>query len=80
MEQALAAVANCDVFIAVGTSAQVQPAAGLANLAQEAGAVLVEVNPNATPLTAVADFSLAGPSGAVLPALVESLRDGVKSR
>ena len=75
MERAMAAVVGCDVFIAVGTSAQVQPAAGLANMAQDAGAALVEVNPNTTPLTAVADFSLAGPSGEVLPALVADLRN-----
>jgi len=73
LESALQAVADCDVMLVAGTSAQVQPAASLAEVAKERGACLVEINPESTPLTAIADFVLAGPSGRVLPALVNAL-------
>jgi NAD-dependent deacetylase len=42
-------------------------------LAKRHGALLIEVNPSATPLTPHADFVLTGPSGVVLPALVQAL-------
>jgi NAD-dependent deacetylase len=44
-------IAGCDVFIAVGTSAVVYPAAGLPALARESGAWLVEVNLESTPMS-----------------------------
>ena len=44
-------IADCDVFISVGTSAVVYPAAGLPSLARESGAWLVEVNPESTPMS-----------------------------
>jgi len=73
LEAALTAVADCDLIMSVGTSSQVQPAASLAERGRAHGAILVEVNPESTPVTALADFALAGPSGRILPALVESL-------
>ena len=42
----------CDLFISVGTSATVYPAAGLIELAHQAGACLIEVNPEPTPFSA----------------------------
>ena len=69
-EECLAGSAQCEVFISVGTSALVYPAASLPLEALRAGAVVVEVNPQETPLTARAHYFLAGPSGQVLPALV----------
>jgi len=78
---ALAAVADCDVIMSVGTSSQVQPAASLAERGQAHDAILVEINPESTPITALADFVLAGPSGRILPALVQSLEEcGSKRR
>ncbi|NND35874.1 MAG: NAD-dependent deacylase [Gammaproteobacteria bacterium] len=73
LEASLRAVGTCDLMVVAGTSAQVQPAASLATAAVERGACLVEINPESTPLTAIADFVLAGPSGRILPALVEAL-------
>lgn len=70
--EAFAAAQQCDVFIAAGTSAIVQPAASLPLLAARSGAVLVEVNPQETPITGEADYFLQGPSGSVLPALVQA--------
>lgn len=64
---------TADVILSIGTSALVEPAASLPLLAQENGALFVEINPQVTPLTHVADVSLSGSSGEVLPALLAAL-------
>ena len=73
LEQAFEASRRCQVFLCVGTSALVQPAASLPFDALRAGACVVEVNPDATPLTGHASFSLRGPAGVLLPELVQAL-------
>ena len=65
------AARGCDVFLSVGTSSLVHPAASLPSEAARSGSVIVEVNPNETPLTPYADYTLRGRAGEVLPALVE---------
>ena len=70
---ASAAAGGCDVFLSVGTSSLVYPAASLPSEAARSGAVLVEVNPDDTPLTRQADYVLRGRAGEVLPALVRAL-------
>jgi NAD-dependent deacetylase len=72
-EQASAASQQCDVFISIGTSTVVFPAASLPNEALEAGATVIEVNPARTPLTPRVDHFLQGPSGEILPALVRAI-------
>ena len=57
LDQAMAATA-CDVFLTVGTSAAVYPAAGLIPHAKAAGAMVVEINPDATEASHVADVVL----------------------
>jgi NAD-dependent deacetylase len=65
-----------DVFFSIGTSAVVYPAASLPVMAKRAGALLVEVNPEPTPLTPDVDVFLQGPAGVVMPAVYEcALRD-----
>ncbi len=64
------AARRAEVMLVVGTSAEVWPAAGLAHTAKTAGARIVEINTQATPLSAVADDVLRAPSGIALPALV----------
>lgn len=64
---------SCEIFFSVGTSALVHPAASLPLTAKQCGATLVEVNPEETPLTAIADFHLKGASGEILPKLAEML-------
>ncbi|GIW74225.1 MAG: NAD-dependent protein deacylase [Phycisphaerales bacterium] len=64
------AVASCDLMLVVGTSAVVYPAAGFIEWAVERGVPTVEVNPQATAMTAAVTYALAGPSGRVLPALL----------
>lgn len=73
-EVAAEAASSCDLLLSVGTSSLVYPAAALPFEAQENGAVLVEVNPDETPLTAHADHLLRGPAGEMLPRLVEAIR------
>ena len=76
-EHALAAAGNaarrCDVLLVVGTSAEVYPAAALPALARRSGAIIVEINPNATSLSGTVDHVLRGTAGAMLPALVAAL-------
>ncbi|UNS99735.1 NAD-dependent deacetylase [Streptomyces tubbatahanensis] len=70
---AMAVARACDVFLAVGTSLQVQPAASLAGLAAEHGARLVVVNAEPTPYDALADEVVRDPISASLPALLAAL-------
>jgi NAD-dependent deacetylase len=68
-----AASADCDVFIAVGTSAVVYPAAGFIEIARRRGAFTVEINPEVTPATATVDLALRGAAEIVLPQIDEQL-------
>jgi len=72
--RAFAASEACDVILTIGTSAVVHPAASLPLTAAAAGARVIEVNPEPTPLTLSAHVSLRGPSGVILPAVDERLR------
>jgi NAD-dependent deacetylase len=72
-ERALAASRACDVFLSVGTSSLVYPAASLPLEAAERGAVLVELNPDDTPLTPRMRYVLRGRAGEFLPELARSL-------
>lgn len=76
LEAAFEATEDADVFFSVGTSALVHPAASLPLMAKRRGAVLVEVNPDQTPLSDVADFCFAARSGELLPRLIETLSRG----
>jgi len=69
-ESARESAAQCDVFFCVGTSSLVQPAASLTDLAIDAGATTIQVNPNSTDIDNLVTFSLRGPAGTVLPQLV----------
>lgn len=65
-----AALEACDLFMSVGTSAVVYPAAGFMEIAAANGAVTIEVNGERTPLSARVDYCLLGKSGQLLPALI----------
>ncbi|MEV5149184.1 Sir2 family NAD-dependent protein deacetylase [Streptomyces sp. NPDC052727] len=73
--QAVAITKACQVFIAVGSSLQVQPAAGLAGVAADHGARLVIVNAEPTPYDDRADEVIREPIGTALPALLRTLSD-----
>jgi NAD-dependent deacetylase len=66
---------EADVCLVVGTSGAVWPAAGLPLAARDAGASTVEVNPETTELTGELDWTLRGPSGSILPRLVQRARE-----
>ena len=73
LERATKAAEACDLFLVVGTSALVQPAASLPLMAKQHGAGVIEVNPDPTPLSRLVDVSLHGKAGEVLPALLAAL-------
>src|SRR5664279_2146375 len=64
------ATRHCDFLICCGTSAVVQPAASLVDIAINAGATTIQVNPNPTDLDASVTVAICGPSGIVLPQLL----------
>jgi NAD-dependent deacetylase len=70
---AVRAAAECDIFLAVGTSLMVQPAAGLCEVARSRGARLVIVNADTTPYDDVASALLRGQIADVLPRLVSAV-------
>jgi NAD-dependent deacetylase len=74
VEAAYGALAGCDVILVVGTSGTVYPAAGFPGVAKQAGARIIEVNPEETPVTPEADAFVCGPAGQILPELVLSLK------
>lgn len=78
LHQSFLLSSSCDVMFSIGTSAVVQPAASIPLSAAEAGAKVIEINPDPTPLTGSADFSFRAKSGEFLPVLDEELRRRMK--
>jgi len=70
LDESCAAASECDVFLSIGTSSLVYPAAGLADLAKQNGATVVEINPTPTTHAAGFNYAIAGNSGSVLPELL----------
>jgi NAD-dependent deacetylase len=70
MKEAEHAAASAQVFLVIGTSAVVYPAAGLIPYAKQSGARVVEINTETTAATAIVDCALHGPASEILPALL----------
>ena len=70
LNQSFAAASDCDVFLSIGTSSLVYPAAGLAGIASDSGAVVIEINPNPTEQSAGFDYAITGNAGTVLPEIL----------
>ncbi|HZI22469.1 MAG TPA: NAD-dependent deacylase [Gemmatimonadales bacterium] len=70
------AAARCDGMLVVGTSGLVQPAAQLPFIARDAGASVIEINPEPSEVSAAAHITCRGSAGTVLPALVTALTKG----
>ena len=68
--QAQTALGRAELVLVVGTSSVVYPAAGLIPYAKQAGARVVEINVEETPVSRIADISLRGPAAEILPLLV----------
>lgn len=64
---------GCEIYLVVGTSALVHPAAGLPMIAKASGACLVEINPDPTPLSGLMDHCLRLEAGKALPALLAAM-------
>ncbi|MEY7975389.1 NAD-dependent deacetylase [Streptomyces pilosus] len=73
LAEAVAITKACTVFVAVGTSLQVHPAAGLADVAADHGARLIVVNAEPTPYDERADEVIREPIGTALPGLLRRI-------
>lgn len=80
LERAMHAARRAGVVLVAGTSSLVYPAAALPEIAQRAGAYVVEINPEETPLSALADERLAGAAGQILPAVAEAAAAASRDR
>lgn len=69
MEKALSAI-RCDLFLVVGTSAVVYPAAGFVPGAKDSGAKVAEINLEPTPMSDICDWQFHGPAGEWLPKIL----------
>lgn len=72
-QEAYHEMGRCEVCLVVGTSAIVYPAASLPQVARTAGAAVIEVNPETTPLSPICTATLRGPAAEVLPALLSAI-------
>ena len=72
-QAAVEAVTCADIVVVVGTSGVVYPAAGLPEVALARGAVVIEVNPEPTPLSEAATAYIQQSAGAALPTLLQRL-------
>lgn len=72
-QRAVEATAAADVVVVVGTSGIVYPAAGLPDLALARGAVVIEVNPEPTPLSSSATITVRETASQALPTLLQRL-------
>jgi NAD-dependent deacetylase len=70
MVDAVAAAREARLFLVIGTSSLVYPAASLPEIARRRGAYLVEINIEPTPLSPLADEVIQGPAAVVLPRLL----------
>jgi NAD-dependent deacetylase len=71
---AVRAAEHAAVCLVVGTSAVVQPAGSLASITAAHGGRIIEVNPEPTPLSAIADVVLRGSAATVVPEIVPAVR------
>ncbi|WP_397546378.1 SIR2 family NAD-dependent protein deacylase [Rhodothermus marinus] len=74
LAEAYAACERAEVFLSVGTSAVVYPAAGLPLEAKRAGAYVAEINLQPSAIADQVDALLLGKAGEILPALVAAVR------
>jgi len=81
LERSCRMAMHCDVMLVVGTSASVQPAAMIPEMAKSAGAKVIEINLERTPLTGrITDIFLQGPAGDIMSKLVSGLINGLDKK
>ena len=72
LEAAAAAVQSCDLFLSIGTSAVVYPAAGFLHAARQNNAFTIEINAEPTAASRIVDICIQGSSGDILPSLANA--------
>jgi len=72
LEAAFEAARNCDLMVVAGTAGAVQPAASLPFIARQAGARVVDINPEITDISRLADWHLAGSGAYWLPVVSQA--------
>jgi NAD-dependent deacetylase len=75
LDRAFGALSTCEAILVVGTSGIVYPAAGFPGAAKSMGAKVVEVNPDDTEITQLADVFVKAPAGEALPAIIERIKE-----
>ena len=73
MDRIVDAIGTCDLFVSIGTSGAVYPAAGFVQWARERGAATLELNLERSAGSAMFDESRLGPAGELVPAWVDAL-------
>ncbi len=79
IRSAQTAAAECDIFLTVGTGAEVYPAAELPVIAANSGAYVVEMNIQPTNVTRLVNEVITGPVGETLPQLVDVFVESSRS-
>ncbi len=80
LQRAFDLSASAQLFFVVGTSAVVHPAALLPSVASRAGALIVEVNPEETPVSSMARFVFRNRAGQAMPVIQEELCEAAKAQ
>lgn len=71
MDEIYATLANCDLFIAIGTSGNVYPAAGFVQIARQSGAHTIEINLEESAVATDFEEAIYGKAGEILPGWVQ---------
>ncbi|MBN2602309.1 MAG: NAD-dependent deacylase [Candidatus Marinimicrobia bacterium] len=74
IEKAYQASKQSDVFLSVGTSAQVSPASNLPRVAKQNNSYLIEINKTVTAISDIVDLHLEGLSGEILPMFLDDYK------
>jgi len=69
--------AGCDLFIVIGSSLVVQPAAQMPVIAKQSGAKLVIINRDETPCDSIADCIVHAQAGPTMAAVIERVRGAI---
>lgn len=69
VREAVAAIRECDLFVSIGTSGVVYPAAGFPRFAKENSARCIEINPEANEMSSLYDEAIRDRAGKALPEL-----------
>lgn len=76
LESAIMASRSCEVFFSIGTSGVVEPAASLPYEALRNKAIVIEINPQPTPLSVYTQYYFSQPAGQSLPQIVSAVWPG----